>query len=103
MNRNPLYIRMHPADNVAIVANDGGLSAGAVFADGLTLVDKVPQGHKVALRDLAAHMLHLCCCTSAKQQRPEVPGRFSGPILKHRESEVEFGTIHRAAPQRRSR
>ena len=53
MNRNPLYIRMHPADNVAIVANDGGLSAGAVFADGLTLVDKVPQGHKVALVDLA--------------------------------------------------
>ena len=53
MNRNPLYIRMHPADNVAIVANDGGLPAGAVFADGLTLVDKVPQGHKVALVDLA--------------------------------------------------
>ena len=53
MTRNPLYIRMHPADNVAIVANDGGLPAGAVFADGLTLVDKVPQGHKVALVDLA--------------------------------------------------
>jgi galactarate dehydratase len=51
--RPPLYIRIHPADNVAIVANDGGLKAGVVFADGLALVDNVPQGHKVALADLA--------------------------------------------------
>ena len=48
----PLHIRMHAADNVAIVANDGGLPAGTVFTDGLRLVDKVPQGHKVALVDL---------------------------------------------------
>jgi len=51
-NATPLFIRMHVADNVAIVANDGGLSAGAVFADGLTLIERVPQGHKVALVDL---------------------------------------------------
>jgi len=51
--RPPLYIRIHAADNVAIVANDGGLKAGAEFADGLRLVDNVPQGHKVALADLA--------------------------------------------------
>ena len=50
---SPRHIRMHAADNVAIVANDGGLPAGTVMADGLTLVDKVPQGHKVALVDLA--------------------------------------------------
>ena len=49
----PRHIRMHAADNVAIVANEGGLPAGTVMADGLTLVDKVPQGHKVALVDLA--------------------------------------------------
>ncbi|MET3381316.1 MULTISPECIES: galactarate dehydratase [Variovorax] len=51
--RPPLYIRIHAADNVAIVANDGGLKAGAEFADGLRLADNVPQGHKVALVDLA--------------------------------------------------
>jgi len=45
---------MDERDNVAIVANDGGLAAGTVFDDGLTLVEKVPQGHKVALVDLAA-------------------------------------------------
>ncbi|OAK62518.1 galactarate dehydratase [Variovorax paradoxus] len=52
-SRPPLYIRIHAHDNVAIVANDGGLKAGAEFADGLRLVDNVPQGHKVALVDLA--------------------------------------------------
>lgn len=44
---------MHAADNVAIVANDGGLPAGTVMPDGLTLVDRVPQGHKVALVPIA--------------------------------------------------
>ena len=48
-----LHIRMHPNDNVAIVANTGGLPKGAIFADGLTLRDQIPQGHKVALVDLA--------------------------------------------------
>ena len=45
---------MHPLDNVAIVANDGGLAAGTVLPSGLTLVDRVPQGHKVAMVDLPA-------------------------------------------------
>ena len=51
--RPPLYIKMHEADNVAIVVNDGGLPAGSTFACGLTLREAVPQGHKVALVDLA--------------------------------------------------
>ena len=50
----PITIRMHPADNVAIVANDGGLPAGTVLPDGLVLREHVPQGHKVALVALAA-------------------------------------------------
>jgi galactarate dehydratase len=49
---NPLTIRMHADDNVAIVANDGGLPAGTALLDGPVLVEKVPQGHKVALRAL---------------------------------------------------
>jgi galactarate dehydratase len=51
----PLTIRMHERDNVAIVANDGGLPAGTALASGLVLRDRVPQGHKVALVDLPAH------------------------------------------------
>jgi galactarate dehydratase len=47
--RAPLYIRMRDEDNVAIVANQGGLHPGAVFADGLQLIEQIPQGHKVAL------------------------------------------------------
>ncbi|MEO7400684.1 MAG: galactarate dehydratase [Polaromonas sp.] len=48
----PLYICMHPRDNVAIVANDGGLPEGTTFSTGLRLRERVPQGHKVALLDL---------------------------------------------------
>ncbi len=50
----PLTIRMHERDNVAIVANDGGLPPGAVLSSGLVLRERVPQGHKVALVDVAA-------------------------------------------------
>ena len=49
----PLFIRMHERDNVAIVVNDGGLPAGTQFQNGLTLLEAVPQGHKVALIDIA--------------------------------------------------
>ena len=54
-----LLIAMHPSDNVAIVANDGGLAAGTVLPStgpgaGLVLRDKVPQGHKVSLVDVLA-------------------------------------------------
>src|SRR3569832_2069315 len=45
----PRWIRLHEKDNVAIVANDGGLEAGASFAEGVTLRERVPQGHKVSL------------------------------------------------------
>lgn len=54
MENRPRRIRMHEADNVAIVANDGGLDPGATFDDGLVLRERVPQGHKVALVDLPA-------------------------------------------------
>jgi galactarate dehydratase len=50
---NPVTITVHPADNVAIVANDGGLPAGTRLPGGLILREHVPQGHKVALMDLA--------------------------------------------------
>jgi galactarate dehydratase len=53
MEQSPLYIRVHLHDNVAIVVNDGGLPEAAIFTDGLTLRERVPQGHKVALADLA--------------------------------------------------
>ena len=56
--RPPLTIRMQADDNVAIVANDGGLPAGTVLpagvpGAGLVLREKIPQGHKLALTDLA--------------------------------------------------
>ena len=55
MTTAPLTLRMNDSDNVAIVAHEGGLAAGTVLADGLVLVDRVPQGHKLALVPIAAH------------------------------------------------
>jgi galactarate dehydratase len=49
----PRYIKIDPRDNVAIVVNDFGLPAKTRFPDGLELRDFVPQGHKVALVDIA--------------------------------------------------
>ena len=49
----PRLIRMNANDNVAIVANDFGLPAGAAVPGGPTVRERVPQGHKVALMDIA--------------------------------------------------
>jgi len=53
MATTPITIQIHELDNVAIVANDGGLLQGTVLTSGLVLLEHVPQGHKVALVDLA--------------------------------------------------
>lgn len=47
------YIRIHENDNVVTVANDGGLPAGTTLDNGIILTEAVPQGHKIALADLA--------------------------------------------------
>lgn len=47
-SESPRYVRLHDDDNVVVVVNDGGLGEGARFADGLTLIEGVPQSHKVA-------------------------------------------------------
>ncbi|MSV30307.1 MAG: galactarate dehydratase [Bryobacterales bacterium] len=48
---DPLYVQVHARDNVAILVNPEGLPSGARFPDGLTLTERIPQSHKVALRD----------------------------------------------------
>ncbi len=53
LTETPLYIKVHGDDNVAIVVNPLGLPPGTAFPDGLVLRDFVPQGHKVALADIA--------------------------------------------------
>ena len=45
-------IRVHPNDNVAVVVNEGGLPVGTQLPEGPTLIQTIPQGHKVALFDL---------------------------------------------------
>jgi galactarate dehydratase len=50
----PMCIRVHARDNVAVVVHPEGLAAGTRMRDGVTLVDTIPPGHKVALRDFDA-------------------------------------------------
>ncbi|MCJ7829856.1 MAG: UxaA family hydrolase, partial [Desulfobacterales bacterium] len=52
MSSKGSVIKIHHKDNVAVVVNAGGLSAGFKLDDGLELLDDVPQGHKVALSDI---------------------------------------------------
>src|SRR6202034_716654 len=51
-NLRPLCIQLNARDNVAIVANEGGLPAGAQFESGLSLLEAVPEAHKLALSDI---------------------------------------------------
>ena len=46
------YKKVHQTDNVAIIVNARGLKAGTRFPAGLTLIEHIPQGHKVALIDI---------------------------------------------------
>jgi galactarate dehydratase len=47
-----LSVRIHPRDNVAIVADPEGAPSGAIDANGLTAREHIPQSHKVAVGDL---------------------------------------------------
>ena len=69
----PRYIRLDPNDNVAIVVNDLGLPAKTRFSCGLELRSFVPQGHKVALSDIAEG--------AAIRRYNEVIGTAARPIL----------------------
>jgi galactarate dehydratase len=48
----PLYVQVHTRDTVALIVNEGGLPAGAQFDSGLTLIEDIPEAHKVALVDM---------------------------------------------------
>lgn len=100
----PLYIRISDQDNVAIVVNDGGLPAGTVFACGLTLQTAVPQGHKVALQEIASDapvirygvVIGYALCdvaagawvNEAMLRMPQAPSLDALPMATHQPDEV---------------
>lgn len=51
--QEPLYIKVNSKDNVAIIVNQGGLEKGTVFADGLELLEDIPEANKVALDNIS--------------------------------------------------
>lgn len=52
MSEKAILIKIHSKDNVAIIANDGGLEKGTELGYGIKLITDIPQGHKVALQDI---------------------------------------------------
>src|SRR5512140_1908545 len=85
----PLFIKVREDDNVAIIVNSNGLPAGTTFENGLTLTEHVPQGHKVALVDLAEDAPII--------RYGEVIGLAMGPISKGswiEESKVRLPEVH---------
>ncbi|MCB1874008.1 MAG: UxaA family hydrolase [Gammaproteobacteria bacterium] len=52
-SNNCLSIQVDPNDNVAVVVSTDGLPAGCLLADSTELRERIPQGHKVALTDIA--------------------------------------------------
>ncbi len=50
---SPRYVRLHEKDNVAVIVNDGGVSAGMKLEDGPKIQESIPQSHKVALEKIA--------------------------------------------------
>ena len=85
----PLFVKVHEDDNVAIIVNSNGLPAGTTFENGLTLIEHVPQGHKVALVDLAED--------APIVRYGEVIGLAIGPVLKGswiEESKVRLPDVH---------
>jgi galactarate dehydratase len=49
----PLYVRVHTRDNVAIIVNPDGVRPGDRFASGLEAAEAIPQAHKITLRAIA--------------------------------------------------
>jgi galactarate dehydratase len=50
---DPLYVQIHPRDNVGIIVNAEGVKPGAAFPSGLTASENIPQSHKITLQELA--------------------------------------------------
>jgi galactarate dehydratase len=71
----PLYVQVHPLDNVAIIVNPEGLPRGATFANGISLAEWVPQSHKIALGRL---------------EKGEAVRRY-GEIIGHTNREIAAG------------
>ena len=46
-----MYIRVNPLDNVAIIVHPEGAVSGAQLPGGIVARERIPQSHKIALRD----------------------------------------------------
>ena len=78
-------IRLHPDDGVLIARSS--LPPGMVVADGITTVERIPAGHKVAIRPIAVGE----------------PVRRYGQIIGFASADIAPGVDHFARSRTRSR
>jgi galactarate dehydratase len=50
----PLFIKVHQSDNVGIIVAAEGAASGALDPSGLSVKERIPQSHKIALSHIAA-------------------------------------------------
>ena len=85
-------IKMHPADNVAVVVSEGGLAAGTEVAGGVILRENIPQAHKVALKNFAQGDTDAFAAEAAALDAAEgdVFGAEIGAFIDHHAADAEF-------------
>ncbi|MCC9295028.1 galactarate dehydratase [Clostridium sp. MT-14] len=52
-NMEPLYIKINPKDNVAVIVNKGGLKKDTLLDGGFKLLSDIPEANKVMLEDVS--------------------------------------------------
>lgn len=104
MTEPPLYIRVHPEDNVAIVVNGAGRPAGTVFSDGADIAgERAPRGHKVNLVDLPEGAAlwpgdrHCRACGAAGKLDRGIAGAHACCAIAGAPAARHFGTAEAAA------
>ncbi len=50
----PLYLRVHPSDNVGIIVDPAGAPVGSSTGSGFFVRERIPQAHKLALEPIGA-------------------------------------------------
>jgi len=50
--KDPFYIQVNEKDNVAIILNPDGLKKGTIIDNNVTLLEDIPQAHKIILEDV---------------------------------------------------
>ncbi len=94
-------VKVHRDDNVAVVVSPSGMKAGEILeSQNLTLLDNVPQGHKIALADIPVGgkvIRYGVCIATATQRIPA--GSWVSENLSEIPPSPELGSLEYKTPE----